>query len=37
MDHRKVGETTGIGIGAAINLTVKLMVIAACGRYLGWW
>lgn len=37
MNASKAGELVGIGLAAIINLVVKLAVIAACGRYLGWW
>lgn len=37
MSASKAGEIVGIGIAAAINCATKLAIIAACGRYLGWW
>jgi hypothetical protein len=33
----RVGETLGKGVAAALNAAVRVAVIAACGRYLGWW
>lgn len=37
MFTRPSGEMVGTGIAAVINLSLKLIVIVACGRYLGWW
>lgn len=37
MNASKAGEAVGIGLAAALNVSTKLAVIAACGRYLGWW
>jgi hypothetical protein len=37
MTPKEVGETIGTYIGSTFNLAVKLSIILACGRYLGWW
>jgi hypothetical protein len=34
---KNIGEMIGTGLAAISSLVVRLMIIASCGRYLGWW
>lgn len=37
MPSREAGEAVGKGIAAALHAATNIAVIAACGRYMGWW